>query len=113
MGHECDTLMCEIWTLVELEDHVTLTEVSGAVWRPLTHQTLLPDMRTEAETLQGSCLDGTQMTETLPFICKALQTFNDLLIPSLEQLICAASRCMQSSSGPMWKHTCDEYSSET
>lgn len=42
------------------------------------------------------------------FAALHLQTSDELLIPSLEQLICASSRCMPS----IWKYTCHEYSSE-
>lgn len=33
VGRECDSLMCETWTLTRLKDHVAPTEVSGAPHR--------------------------------------------------------------------------------
>lgn len=86
-----------------------MTEVSWTVPRPLAHLTLAPDVRTEAE-MSPDRVWTTGNPEDLAAL--HLQTSDDLLIPSLEQLICASSRCMPSTWVGIWKYTCHEYSSE-
>lgn len=51
VGRECDSLMCETWTLTRLKDHVAPTEVSGAPHRSRQQDGGVRDLRRCLEQL--------------------------------------------------------------